>query len=160
MAGLFTGTTWAFLGALIAVVMAGFGSAYAVGKAGEYAAGILADDPDKFSKVLLLQALPGTQGIYGLLAAFMVLSKIGAVGSQIQTATPEQGFALFLACLPIAIVGLASAIFQMKVAVASMNVINKKPDQLSKGMTITVMVETYAVLALLASILLILGVKL
>ena len=64
----------------MAVILAGMGSAYGVGVAGQAAAGVVTEDPDKFAKVLLLQLLPGTQGIYGLLVGFIALSKIGLLG--------------------------------------------------------------------------------
>lgn len=43
-------------------------------------AGVVTEDPGKFAKVLVLQLLPGTQGIYGLLVGFITLSKIGLLG--------------------------------------------------------------------------------
>jgi len=61
------GLALAVLGAAIAAAVAGIGSALGVGIAGQAAAGLVSEDPDKFGKVLLLEALPGTQGIYGFL---------------------------------------------------------------------------------------------
>ena len=75
-----SGIVWALLGAAISVALAGIGSAIGVGTAGRAAAGVVTEDPDKFAKVLLLQLLPGTQGIYGLLVAFLALSKVGILG--------------------------------------------------------------------------------
>lgn len=75
-----SGIVFALLGVAVAVILAGMGSAYGVGVAGQAAAGVVTEDPDKFAKVLLLQLLPGTQGIYGLLVGFIALSKIGLLG--------------------------------------------------------------------------------
>ena len=69
-----------FCGAAIAVLLAGAGSAIGVGIAGQAAAGVVTEDPGKFAKVLILQLLPGTQGLYGLLIGFITLSKIGILG--------------------------------------------------------------------------------
>ena len=74
------GIVFALTGAALAALMAGIGSAIGVGMAGEAAAGVVTEDPNKFGKVLILQLLPGTQGIYGLLIAFITLSQIGILG--------------------------------------------------------------------------------
>lgn len=65
----------ALLGASLAVLLAGIGSAIGVGIAGQAAAGVVTEDPGKFGQTLLLQALPGTQGIYGLLTGFVIMQK-------------------------------------------------------------------------------------
>ena len=153
------GIVFALAGAALASILAGIGSAVGVGKAGQAAAGVVTEDPGKFSKVLILQLLPGTQGIYGLLVAFITLSKIGVLGGGIAALTLTQGLLIFAACLPIAVVGLLSAISQGKAAVAGIMMVAKKPDQMSKGMIFAAMVETYAILALLVSILAINGIS-
>ncbi len=146
------GTFIAILGAACAAIFAGIGSAVGVGMVGKAAAGVTAEDPDKFSKVLVLQLLPGTQGIYGLLIAFLVFIQVGLFGGM-KALTVEQGLTLFGGCMPIAIVGLISAIFQAKVACSGVALVAKRPDESGKAIILTVMVETYAVLALLASFL-------
>ncbi|MDL2249800.1 V/A-type H+-transporting ATPase subunit K [Lachnospiraceae bacterium PF1-21] len=148
-----SGIVWALAGAALAVVLAGCGSALGVGLAGQAAAGVVTEDPSKFAKVLLLQLLPGTQGIYGLLVAFITLSKIGLLGGGAADISTETGLLIFAACLPIAVVGLVSAYHQGKTSVASIGIIAKKPDQFGKAMLFPAMVETYAILALLISIL-------
>ena len=70
------GIVYALLGAALAVLLAGAGSSIGVGIAGQAAAGVVTEDPSKFAKVLIMQLLPGTQGIYGLLVGFITLSKI------------------------------------------------------------------------------------
>lgn len=147
-----TGTFLAILGAAIAAGLAGIGSAIGVGLAGKAASGVTAEDPDKFSKVLVLQLLPGTQGIYGLLVAFLVFVQINLFGD-IKALTLAQGLGLLAACLPIAIVGLISAIYQSKVAISGIAMVAKRPEESGKAIILTVMVETYAVLALLISLL-------
>ena len=152
MSELFTnGTVWALLGVALAVVLSGCGSAYGVGVAGQAAAGVVTEDPSKFAKVLIMQLLPGRQGIYGLLVAFVTLSRIGILGGT----EPElvKGLLIFAACLPIGIVGLVSAIHQGRTSVAAIGIVAKKPEQFGKAMLLPAMVETYAILALLVSIL-------
>lgn len=74
------GIVYVLLGAAVAVLWAGAGSSIGVGIAGQAAAGVVTEDPSKFAKVLIMQLLPGTQGIYGLLVGFIVLSKVGLLG--------------------------------------------------------------------------------
>ena len=151
-----SGIVWALLGAAISVALAGIGSAIGVGTAGRAAAGVVTEDPDKFAKVLLL---PGTQGIYGLLVAFLALSKVGILGGGVADISLETGLMIFVACLPIAIAGLLSAIHQGKTSVASIGIVAKKPEQFGKAMLFPAMVETYAILALLISILAVSGIQ-
>lgn len=153
------GQLYAVIGAGLAVIMAGIGSVLGVAQAGQSAAGVVAEDPDKFGQVLLLQALPGTQGIYGMLIAFLLMGKIGLLGAPVDVSA-EKGLLLLGACLPIAIIGLISAVYQGRTASASIAMVAKRPEAAGKGLTMTVLVETYAVLALLASILMINGIQL
>lgn len=157
---LFNGNFLALIGAALAVGLAGSGSAKGVGLVGEAAGGVVTEDPDKFGQALLLQALPGTQGIYGLLTAFVILNRIGLVGGTPQDLTTQQGLYFLAAALPIAIVGYFSAVAQGRAAASGIGIIAKRPEELAKGITFAAMVETYAVLALLASILMIFGIKL
>ncbi len=146
------GMVLALAGAVLSTALAGIGSAWGVGLAGQAAAGVVAEDPDQFAKVLILQLLPGTQGIYGLLVTFITLSQIGVLGGTAVTDT-HTGLMYLLACLPIALVGLVSAYHQGRTSVASIGIVAKKPDQFGKAMLFPAMVETYAILALLVSIL-------
>ncbi|MBO4950694.1 MAG: V-type ATP synthase subunit K [Clostridia bacterium] len=154
-----TGLVIAVAGAVLAALIAGMGSAKAVGMVGEAAAGVVAEDPAKFSKVLVLQLLPGTQGLYGLPTAVLALSQLGVLGGSALELTVAQGIAYFAACLPIMIVGYFSAVAQARAAVAGVGIVAKNPSQNGKAITMAAMVETYAILALLVSILVINGLK-
>lgn len=147
----------AIIGASAAAILAGLGSAIGVQMGGKASAGVCSENPDLFGKLLILQALPGTQGIYGFIVAIMVMIKLGLFSGNPATLTVGEGWAYFGACMPIAIVGLISAIIQAKTAVSAIHMTAKQPDASAKGMTMTAMVETYAILALLASVLLVLG---
>ena len=161
MEGFLTGEVLACFGAAIAAGLAGIGSAVGVGIAGQAGAGVVSEDPNKFSKVLVLQALPGTQGIYGLLIAFIIMVKIGLLGGDgVVELTVAQGWSIFASAIPMGIVGLISAISQGKAAASSIMLVGKKPNALSKGMLFAAMVETYAVLALLISFLMINSIQL
>ncbi len=149
------GLFMAVLGATFAALFAGIGSAKGVGLVGEAAAGVVSVDPSKFSKVLILQLLPGTQGLYGLLTSVLVLNQIGLLGGSPAALTFGQGCMYFAACLPIAIVGLLSGIAQGRAAAAGVGIVAKKPEESGKAIIMAAMVETYAILALLVSILVI-----
>ena len=151
-----TGVYFAILGLALATALACWGSAKAVGMVGQAAGGLLTEDPSKFGKALLLQALPGTQGIYGMIVSFIGIVKMGLFGGSLVALTPADGLYLLFACLPIAIVGYLSALHQGKVAVAGINLLSKRPDEVGKAITSAALVETYAIFALLISLLLVL----
>ena len=134
--------------AAIAAILPGMGSAKAVGLAGETAAGVSAETPEASSKLTLLQLLPATQGIYGF-----VMAKIGIMGGSGAVVPVDKALMLLAAALPIALVGYFSAIAQGKCAAGSMLMVGRRPEMQGKGMMMTAMVETYAVLALLISFL-------
>ena len=158
IASIFSGRNIALLGAALAAGLAGMGSAKGVGMVGEAASGLLTEDPSKFGKTLILQALPGTQGIYGLITAFLIIFKIGILGTPVEL-TVSQGAYFLMASLPIAIVGYYSAVKQARVAVSGVNLIAKRPDEVGKAITASALVETYAIFAVLVSLLLVLFAK-
>lgn len=120
--------------------------------AGEAAAGIVIDEPEKFGKSLVLQLLPGTQGLYGFIIGILVFLRLG------EAISLQDGIYIMLACLPIGVVGLTSAIAQGKAAVAGLNILAKNEEQQTKGIIYSVMVETYAILAFVISIILLFAV--
>ncbi len=156
LATIFTGKTLAVLGAGIAVLFAGIGSAKGVGMVSEAGTALLAEDPSKFGKAMLLQALPATQGIYGFVVALLILFvSPGLFGSSVELSI-EQGMYLFAACLPIAIGGWMSAVKQARVSAAGINMLAKRPDAVGKAIINSALVEMYAILSFLVSMLLVL----
>lgn len=148
----FGGYALGLLGAGLAAVLAGIGSAKGTGIAGEAGAGIVSEDPSKFGKAMILQVIPGTQGLYGFVIWFLAFGKL------VPGMSVEAGLQVLAACLPIAIGGMLSGIAQGKVAAASVNILAKKPDHWSKGMILCITVEFYAILALLASFMMLNGI--
>ena len=151
------GIVLAVLGMALASFLPGWGSAKGVGLAGQAAAAVVGEESSLFGKVLVLQLLPGTQGIYGLLIAFITMINIGVMGGSSDMSFAK-GLCYLLACMPIAIVGYFSAIHQAKASIASISLVAKRPDQFGKAMIFPAMVETYAILALLVSLLAVFGV--
>lgn len=153
-----SGAAIGMLGAGLAVCLAGAGSAKGTGIAGEAGTGLLCQDPSKFGKVMILQVIPGTQGLYGLVAGFMCMMRMGLLDGTIMDLTLQEGLRYFAACMPIAIGGGISAVAQGRVAAGSINLLAKKPDDWSKGMVLCITVEFYAILSLLASLLMMLNI--
>ena len=153
------GPFFGFLGAALAAGLACVGSAKGTGIAGEAGAGLLAEDPSQFSKCMILQVIPGTQGLYGLVVWFFAIFRMGLLSGSLPDLTITQGLQYFVACLPMALGGMISAIAQGRVACASINLLAKKPDHWSKGMVLCVTVEFYAILSLLASMLMIINIS-
>lgn len=143
------GTILGALAVALAVFMSGMGSAKGVGMAGEAAAALTVDEPEKFGKALVLQLLPGTQGLYGFVIGFLIMNQLGA-GVDF-----ERGLYLLMAALPIAIVGYYSAQKQSRVAIAGINILAKNEDEFVKGIVYSVMVELYAILGFVISLLLV-----
>lgn len=152
------GTILAITGAVLSAILCGIGSILGVSISGHAAAGVLSEKPELFGKVFVIEALPGTQGIYGFITAIMVMLQTGLLGGSPEQLTTKVGIAYLGACLPIIVAGLCSGIYQGRAAASAILMVSKQPDAAGKGITMTALVETYAILALLVSILLILNV--
>jgi V/A-type H+-transporting ATPase subunit K len=154
-----SGVVLAVAGAVIAVVLGGIGSIFGVALAGQAGTGVISEKPELFGKILLLQALPGTQGIYGFLGALLILINVGLIGGSPVPIDVSTGWQFFAAGIPVGLAGLISGIYQGKVSAAGLNSIAKNPANTGKAVIFAAMVETYAVLGLLVSVLLIFGIK-
>ena len=137
----YAGAFFGFLGAALAAGLACVGSAKGTGIAGDAGAGLLAEDPSQFSKCMILQVIPGTQGLYGLVIGFLALMKMGLFDGTVAELSIANG--------------LLSGIAQGRVAAASVNIVAKNPNDWSKGMVLCIIVEFYAILSLLISFLMI-----
>ncbi|MEM3059623.1 MAG: V-type ATP synthase subunit K [Methanomassiliicoccales archaeon] len=147
-----TGFMLAISGAALAAGLAGCGSAIGCAIAGSAASGVITEDPAKFARVFPLVVLPGTQGFYGFAGLFLTLRKVAEVAAS--TITVAQGGQIFFACLPVGLAGLISAIWQGRVCAAGCNLVGKRPEAAARAIIYGVIVETYAVVGLLSTILL------
>lgn len=143
------GIIFAALGIALAVGLSGIGSAKGVGLVGEAATGLVTEEPEKFGKALVLELLPGTQGLYGFVVGFLAFTKLTGDMSL------AQGMYIFGACLPIALAGYFSAIAQGRVAAAGIQILAKRPEHNTKGIILSAMVETYALLGFVISFMLV-----
>lgn len=152
----FGGLALALLGAGLAVGLSCVGSAKGTGIAGEAGTGLLSEDPSKSGKVMVLQLLPGTQGLYGLVIWFFAMLQLGILGGAPLDLTVAQGIAIAFACLPIGLGGMLTAKAQARCAAAGVSIVAKRPEGMAQGIVLAIMVEFYAILCLLASFLMIL----
>ena len=154
------GFMFVLFGAALAAGLAGTGSAVGCGIVGLAASGVVSEDPNKFGRLLLLQALPGTQGIYGMVALFMIINKVVGWGVPLSQIPVTTGLEILAAALPVGLTGLTSGIYQGKVCAAACSLTAKRPNEVGKGLVFGVVIETYAVLGLLATLLLLARVAL
>lgn len=145
------GFIFAALGIAIAVIFSGWGSARGVGMTGEAAASLIKEQPEKFGKSLILQLLPGTQGLYGFVIGFLIYLNMD------QAMPLGEGIYMLMAALPIAFTGLTAGFAQGRVSTAAVQILAKREEQNSKGIIYSAMVETYAILGFVISFLLVLA---
>ena len=152
------GMAFAIGGAALAAFLAGAGSSIGLGIAGRAAAGVLSEKPERYGSLTLMVVLPSTQGVYGFIIALMVMVKLEMFGDGLpQALTIQQGLAIMAACLPVGVAGLFSAIHQGKTSAGGILMAAKKPEMAVKaGVLYSAMVELYAILGFLISLLVIL----
>lgn len=154
------GIDWALLGGAMAAILAGCGSAWGITVASATISGIVAEDSDKFGKLLPIAAMPGTQGIYGFISAVLVLIffKILGAGPAAQNLSGPGGFAAFLACQPVAWVCFISAYYQGATGASAAGIVARRSEDSGKALIFPALVETYAVLSLIVTILMLTSV--
>lgn len=150
------GTDWALLGGGFAAILGGLGSAIGITIAASTVSGILSEDDSKFGQLLPIAAMPGTQGIYGFIAAVLVVVFFEIMGGKV--ALPGvAGFQIFLACQPVAWLCLLSAIYQGRTGAAAAGIVAS--GKKAPALVFPALVETYAILALIVTILMLLGLQ-
>src|SRR3990172_4322074 len=149
-----TGLGWVIIGAVFVVTVSCIGSAKGILISSSQAAGILSEKPELFGKMLVLMAMPGTQGFYGFICAIMIALRTGIINGNINI-SPAVGGAILLIAICTSIVEYITAVVQAKAATAAINLTGKQPEEGGRAILIPALVETYAVIALLISILLI-----
>ncbi len=154
-----TGYHWAILGAAFASIGGAAGSSAGITYIAQVAGGIITEDPDKFGPMLPLIAIPGTQGIYGFITGVLVVVFFGLLGGGGTKIEPTTGFLIFGACLPVAFSCMISAIYQGLTSVGAASMVARRTEEAGKALVLPALVETYAVLALILSILLLLSVR-
>lgn len=142
------GYTIAMIGIAACVLLCGIGSCIGLYKTSTAAAGILGENPKMFGKVMVLVLLPATQGIYGFIIGIIAS---GSIQADMST---SMGWAMFFAVLPMTISGLVSAYFQGRSAVNCIYAVGKQESLSGKLIVYPGMIEFYAILGLIISIML------
>ncbi len=154
-----SGIVLSVIGAVMAALLGGVGSCIGIGAAASKGAGVLAEKPSLFGKILILSALPGSQGVYGLLIAIFILSKIGFFGTPLEVSAIA-GKQFMWAGILMGLAGLASGWFQGKVVAAGVGAVARDESLSGKAIVLAVVVETYAIFGLLIALLIANAVKL
>jgi V/A-type H+-transporting ATPase subunit K len=152
------GADWALFGGGLAAVLGGIGSAIGITIASSVVSGIVTEDGAKFGKLLPIAAMPGTQGIYGFISAVLVLVFFGIFDGEVGLAGTA-GFKVFLACQPVAWLCLVTAIYQGKTGAAAAGIVARRDEDAGKALIFPALVETYAVLSLIVTILMMLSLQ-
>ena len=147
------------LGCALAIGITGISSAIGLALAGSSAVAVTAEKPNLFGKCLVLQVLPMTQSVYGLLTAILLMMGVGLLGGEPKTATLLVGTGAVWIGLAVGLTGI-SAINQGMVASSSISAVGRNPDVAARGIIYTVMPETIAIFGLLVGILLMTGLNL
>ncbi|WP_423189574.1 V-type ATP synthase subunit K [Alkalibacterium sp. f15] len=143
------GFVFGAIGVALAVILSGMGSSRGVGSAGEAAAALTKEQPEKFGRALVLQMLPATQGLYGFVIGLLIIVNLTTdLGT-------SQGWYYLIAGLPVGFTGLTSGTLQGRVSVAAMQILAQKPEHVTKGIIYSAMVETYAILGFVISLMMI-----
>lgn len=142
------GYTVAMIGIALCVLLCGIGSCIGLFKTSTAASGVLGEDPKKFGKVMVLVLLPATQGIYGFIIGII------ASGYLVQGISTALGWAMVGAVVPMALSGLISAYFQGKSASNCIYAVARQESLSGKLIVYPGMIEFYAILGLIISIML------
>lgn len=153
-----SGADWALMGGGFAAILGGIGSAIGITIASSVVSGIVTEDGEKFGKLLPIAAMPGTQGIYGFISAVLVLIFFGIFTGDVSL-EGAAGFKVFLACQPVAWLCLVTAIYQGRTGAAAAGIVARRSEDSGKALILPALVETYAVLSLIVTILMMLGLS-
>lgn len=137
-------TILGYLGLGLVLSLAGIGSSIGTTIAGNAAEGGLKKNPEQSGNYMVLSALPATQGIYGFVAFFMLLSKMKA--------TPEAGLVIFGVGLSVGLVCLISAIRQGQVCANGIVGISQGHDVFTNTLIYAALPEFYAILGLVGAL--------
>ncbi len=152
----FGGAHWALFGAGLAFIGGAIGPIIGITYAASAGTGILAEDPGKFGRILPIVAMPGTQGMYGFITAILVWFLFLREPQELREATI--GFQIFLACIPVAVACLFSGVYQGRASVGSAALVARRSEEGGRALIFPGLVETYAVLSLIITILILLDI--
>lgn len=133
-----------YLGLGLVLSLAGIGSSIGTTIAGNAAEGGLKKRPEASGSYMILSALPATQGIYGFVAFFMMLSNMKA--------DPANGLLIFGIGLGVGLVCLISAIRQGQVCANGIVGVSQGHKVLTNTLIYAALPEFYAILGLVGAL--------
>ncbi len=145
-----TGQILAMIGLGLMIGLSGAGSAIGTAIGGSAVVGMLKKKPDGFGNGMVLAALPATQGLYGFVGFIMYNGALASIGEKMTTL---QGSVVLGAGLALGLAALVSAIQQGKVCANGISAIGSGHNVFGNTMILAAFPEFYAILALVAAIL-------
>ena len=130
-----------YLGLGLVLALSGIGSAIGTTTAGNAAEGALKKKPEASGSYMVLSALPATQGIYGFVAFFMMLSKVA-----------EAGAVVFGVGLSVGLVCMISAIRQGQVCANGIVGVSQGHNVFTNTLIYAALPEFYAILGLVGAL--------
>ncbi|MBP5643090.1 MAG: ATPase [Bacteroidales bacterium] len=137
-------TILGYLGLGLVLALAGIGSSIGTSTAGNAAEGGLKKRPESSGNFMVLSALPATQGIYGFVAFFMLLSKFRE--------NPEMGLVIFGIGLCVGLVCMISAIRQGQVCANGIVGVSQGHNVFTNTLIYAALPEFYAILGLVGAL--------
>ena len=130
-----------YLGLGLVLALSGIGSAIGTTTAGTAAEGALKKKPEASGSYMVLSALPATQGIYGFVAFFMMLSKVA-----------EAGAVVFGVGVSVGLVCMISAIRQGQVCANGSVGVSQGHNVFTNTLIYAALPEFYAILGLVGAL--------
>ncbi len=138
------------IGLGLMVGLSGSGSAMGVVIGGSAVIGTLKKKPEAFGNCLVLAGMPATQGLYGFVAFIMYNGSVAELGTSISL---FQGCVVLGAGIALGLATLISAIYQGKVVANGIAAIGSGHNLFGNTLILGVFPEFYAILSLVAAIL-------
>jgi V/A-type H+/Na+-transporting ATPase subunit K len=149
-------SVYALVGVGLAVGFGAIGSAYGSGTAAKVGASLLSKEPEKFAQILVLSALPSTQALFGLLFGFIIMIQSGLLGGEPAVEmTDLTGLAYLASSIPVSIACLFSGVMQGQVAASAVSIVAHKPENLTQGIALASIIESFAIFGLVISLLIV-----
>lgn len=141
-------------GISISIGLSAIGSSIGSGIVARVGASLVAKEPEKFSQVLILSALPSSQSLYGFLYGIIIMLRTGLLqGQLLPTITEQVAWQFFFSAFPVGIACLVSAIVQGQVAASGVKIVAEDPANANQGIVLAALIESFSIFGLIMSIL-------
>jgi V/A-type H+/Na+-transporting ATPase subunit K len=143
-----------YIGVGISVGLAAIGSSLGSSLVASTGASLVAKEPEKFSQILILSALPSSQSLYGLLFGIIIMLRTGLINGQlVEGMTTTIGWQFLFSAVPVGVACLFSGYAQGQVAASAVKIVAENPTNLNQGIVLAALIESFAIFGLIISIL-------